>query len=170
MANAYVEIPLTKGYVALIDIDEYEDISQFKWHANVQSSGIYARRSVRRGVSQESEYLHRRILNFPESLVDHSNGNSLDNRRCNLRIATSRQNNTNRNGFRSRNTSGYIGVDKQLGKWRAQIVINGRKTHLGRFEDINDAALAYDAAAIIHHGEFAVLNFGGKNGYQSIRY
>jgi hypothetical protein len=106
--------------------------------------------------------MHRLILNPPAGFVtDHINGNRLDNRRINLRIATHRQNCQNQRpkGLHSQ----YIGVTKiRQGKWErwmAQIRHDGIRIHLGYFTDEIEAARAYDQAALAHHGEFASLNF-----------
>jgi hypothetical protein len=92
--------------------------------------------------------------------VDHADRNSLNNQLSNLRLATRSQQGHNQR-LRSTNTSGYRGVtwDKQMGKWQARIMVNGKRIHLGFYADPKEAALAYDAAAKIHYGEFAVLNF-----------
>jgi hypothetical protein len=105
--------------------------------------------------------MHRQILGAPPGQqVDHINGDTLDNRRVNLRLATHGQNQHNRGKYRN-NKSGYKGVswDKAAGKWRAQIKFNNKKYNLGRYHDPIEAALAYDAAAIRLHGAFARLNF-----------
>lgn len=97
---------------------------------------------------------------WPERDVDHINRVKSDNRWVNLRLANRSQNNGNE-GLRPCNTSGYKGVVKdsfRSGWWRAQICVNGRKRNLGRFERIEDAAAAYDKAAIEGFGEYAVTN------------
>lgn len=97
--------------------------------------------------------------------VDHINGNTFDNRRSNLRKATTNQNAKNKHK-NSRNTSGYRGVSyyKQLGKWKAQIQKDGVKISIGYYDDIHVAADMFDRAAIELHGEFACLNFPGAGG------
>jgi hypothetical protein len=94
-------------------------------------------------------------------VIDHHNRDGLDNRKANLRPASIAQNNLNScRGFNSP-TSKYKGVfyDKKAGKFRAVLVVDGKKKHLGYFDNEIDAAKAYDNAAKIHRGEFAVLNF-----------
>ncbi len=93
-------------------------------------------------------------------LVDHINHNGLDNRKSNLRLCTGSQNIINCFLIKS-NTSGYKGVswDKKNKKWLVVIRVNGRKTHIGRYACIKEAAFAYDVEAIKYHGEFANLNF-----------
>jgi hypothetical protein len=104
--------------------------------------------------------MHRLILDPGTAEVDHINGDTLDNRRCNLRLATHAQNMCN-NRMRSHNTSGYRGVFwyAERRKWGALIVARRKRKFLGLYADAVDAARAYDAAAIELHGEFASLNF-----------
>lgn len=92
--------------------------------------------------------------------VDHINGDTLDNRRSNLRLCTVSGNNHNRMKSKN-NTSGYKGVSwlKQNQKWRAYIKVNSKDKHLGCYLDKEDAARAYDKAAKEYFGEFARLNF-----------
>jgi hypothetical protein len=114
-------------------------------------------------------WLHRMIIDVPGGMmVDHINGNRLDNRRCNLRVCTNRQNCQNQTIARKDNTSGYKGVSysRRHRKWRAWIAAgslrsNGTRKNvsLGYFADAADAARAYDAAARLHFGEFARCNF-----------
>ena len=105
--------------------------------------------------------MHRAIMNPPDgTVVDHINRNSLNNRRCNLRICTQKEN--LRNGRPSRrSTSRFKGVyfDKQTRKWIAKIGYNGKTIHLGSFEDEVEAAKAYDRKAYELFKDFAYLNF-----------
>ena len=109
-------------------------------------------------------YLAHRLIWFmlhdewPEE-IDHINGVRFDNRLSNLRVATSRQNKQNRR-TQSNNTSGYCGVHwyKQTKKWQAYIDIDGKRKHLGYFKVLEEAARAYNEAALKHFGEFAKLN------------
>jgi hypothetical protein len=93
--------------------------------------------------------------------VDHKDGDGLNNRRNNLRVATQAQNSKNRGKRRRCSSSPYIGVwwHKRIGKWQVGIGTNYTITHLGYFDDPIDAARAYDAAARLLHGEFARVNF-----------
>jgi len=100
--------------------------------------------------------MHTFLTGWP--MVDHRNGNGLDNRRANLRPATKSQNGANRL-IAASNKSGFKGVDLKKGRWRAQIKVVGSKIHLGYFDLAEEAARAYDMAAIEAFGEFATLNF-----------
>jgi hypothetical protein len=93
---------------------------------------------------------------YPDGEIDHINGDKIDNRYSNLRLATPSQNQANK-GMRSDNTSGVKGVtwDKSRGKWLASIHKDGERIPLGRYNDINDAAEAYRAASIEYFAEFS---------------
>jgi hypothetical protein len=106
--------------------------------------------------------LHRLLLNAPPELqVDHINGDGLDNRRSNLRLATGSQNQGNSRKRRDGVTSQYRGVswNKRAGKWQALLRREGKLQYLGYFSDEEAAARAYDAAALEQWGSFARLNF-----------
>ena len=160
---AFRRIPLTQGRFAIVDRADYADVSRYKWRL-CKTKGkkvVYAERSVRRPNGKYSRLLmHRQLIQPPEGyVIDHRNGCGIDNRRTNLRLATVAQN--ARNAKKRNPRSGYKGVwlarDKKL--WRAAIVCNGQRKHLGYFKDKQQAAKAYDAAATNLHGEFAVFNF-----------
>ena len=107
--------------------------------------------------------MHRLILGLESKglFVDHIDGNPLNNKRNNIRICTSSQNNKNK---KPHGLSKYLGVCKSTGreKWQATIKFNGKYKMLGRFDNEEDAAKCYDAAAKIYHGDFARLNFESK--------
>ena len=104
--------------------------------------------------------MHRQILHLtsPNILVDHINGNGLDNRRENLRICTHSQNCRNRR-ISSINKCGVKGVTKYKDQWKATIFINKKQCHLGYYDNKRDAGKAYDKKAKEVYGEFAYLNF-----------
>lgn len=162
-----VIIPLNKGLFATID-DIDSDLTEFKWvSSTVGKSKIpYAMRligkrsGVRHGIIMHRVILGRMIgktLTSSEH-VDHINGDGLDNRRGNLRIATPAQNMMNAKR-RTDNTSGYKGVSlqKNTGKWSAQVWVNGKKRRLGYFNTPELAYEAYCKAAKEYYGEFARL-------------
>lgn len=157
------EIQLTQGKVALVDDDVYEWASKFKWHARRDESRFYVQRKIKNFLGEWAVtlHLHREIMDAPVDMtVDHINGDGLDCRRENMRLATNTENGCNRRP-NANNTSGYKGVTlhKQMGRWRARIMVNQKPIHLGFFNDLVEAAQAYDNAAIEYHGEFARLNF-----------
>ena len=155
-------IPLTQGKFAIVDNEDFDFLSQWKWAAHHDHNTWYAVRSEK--ISDGAEYgkrqlirMHRVILNAPEkTAVDHKNGDGLDNRRSNLRLATQEQNLWNQRRSR-RNTSGFKGVSfhKPKKRWRATITANGRQITIGAFKTKEAAYEAYKQAARILHGEFA---------------
>lgn len=160
-------IPLTKGYVAIVDDADYEGLSGYKWHAHFTYNNVYATRSVhaRLGLRKyqcKRFLMHREILGLVVGdgiQVDHKNRNGLDNRRENLRACTPKQNHGNQ--MSRSGVSAYKGVsfDKRRQKWRAQIFFDGRQKFLGYHRNEVEAALAYDYAAREHWGLFARTNF-----------
>ena len=163
-------IKLTQGRYALVDDNDYEYLSGFKWGYN-RKRGYAVRTPPRSMEIRKSVYMHREIIKVPPDMeIDYINNIKLDNRKKNLRICSHIEN--QRNLPLSRNTSGYRGVSwhKPAHKWRATIKVNKKFKHLGLFEDIRDAARAYDNAAKMYHGSFARLNFGQKEEYAIIPY
>ncbi len=116
---------------------------------------------IRQGHSHA--YLHRLVLGAKQGeCVDHINGNKLDNRRANLRLCNNRENGRNRSGPAKSNLSGYRGVSWNRG-WFARINVEDKTIHLGRFKTKEQAAKAYDRAALQYFGAFAgKLNFPHK--------
>jgi len=163
---AFRKIPLTKGKFAIVDPDDYERLSKYKWHAERATRTFYAARSiyVKNGRNKHIA-MHREIIKAPDGIfIDHINHNGLDNRKANLRLATRAQNGFNRLKTLKKTWSTYKGVffHTRHKKWQARIVTHGQAKHLGTFANENDAAKAYDNAARKYHGEFAVLNFPTK--------
>lgn len=155
------EIRLTKGKVALVDDADFDTVSRYRWFANEQKNGkCYAIGDV----EGKRVYMHRLLMGFPPSQVDHANGDGLDNRRSeNLRVATHGQNLVNtrlRPGRSGERTSQYKGVCRLRcsPNWIAQITVNNKVRYLGSFVEERDAALAYNRAALAAWGEFAQLN------------
>ncbi len=106
-------------------------------------------------------YLHRLLMGaHVGKVIDHINGNSLDNRKVNLRECTHKENIRNRRGKNKNNTSGFKGVfwAEYTKRWRAQIKVDRKTKFLGYYKNALDAAKAYDAAALKFHGVFASLN------------
>lgn len=156
-----VEIPLSRGLVAVIDAVDLRRILQHKWCASVGRSGTYAVTNVIKSDGRRTMIkMHRLITDArPGQLVDHRNHNGLDNRRENLRLCDPSQNGGNARPSK-RNKSGYrgVGLHRQTNKWRAYIEVNRKLQHLGLFDDPWDAAQVYNAAAREAWGEFAYQN------------
>ena len=163
---AFRRIALTQNKYAIVDPEDYERLSKYKWHINTGRGTFYAARCmwVRRERKTKSIKMHREIMKIDDELyVDHINGDGLDNRKANLRAVTIMQNSWNMKKVRRNCWSRYKGVtwNKRRNKWVAQIMTRGETKFLGGFEDEIKAAKAYDEAAKKYHGEFACLNFPG---------
>lgn len=162
------EIPLTQGYVALVDDEDHETLSKYDWFVQKGRCTQYAARKMTLSYNKYcTVYMHRLILGLPigdKRQVDHINHNGLDNRRQNIRIATSQENHFNRRTL-AISTSQYKGVswNRNLKKWKSRITINGKETHIGYFDKEIDAAIAYDKVALNEFKEFALTNFPVKN-------
>ena len=135
----------------IIDAEDYERCKSYRWYSDGHNY-----------VTSEFGYLSNFIMNFKSTrymVVDHINGDSLDNRKENLQIVTNQQNQCKKRGQKN-NTSGYRGVFKASydGKWASEIVCNGKKYRFGPFCSKEIAASAYNEAAKKLFGRFAVLN------------
>jgi hypothetical protein len=155
-------IYLSEGEWTILDWQDYCRFAGFKWEISGDDSIFYAVRNIRVDSTRTTTVrLHRLIMNAPRGLVvDHINGDSLDNRRANLRLATHSQNSCNKKK-RKNTTSQFRGVCfcKAKGKWDANINLAGKRIWLGSFDSEIEAGKAYDEAAKKYHGEFARLNF-----------
>lgn len=142
-------IPLTQGKKALIDDDDFKIVSEYQWQ--------YDHGYARGWVNRKRVYMHRMLLKA--SRIDHINGNTIDNRKSNLRPATQKENTFNHSRNKN-NTSGFKGVSwhKSTNKWRAYISPNNKMKSLGLYSNKEDAARAYNEAAKEYFGEFAKLN------------
>ena len=155
------EIQLTQGKVALVDDEDFEYLNQWKWYANNMKGNFYATKAITVSKCKQKIISMHRLIMKPEKgyVIDHIDGNSLNNQKNNLRICTHAENMRNSKIY-SNNTSGFKGVywHKQTAKWMAYISYNNKITHLGLFINPKDAARAYNEAAIKFHVEFAKLN------------
>lgn len=158
-------LPLSRGLVAIVDDDVHEWASKVKWTALRARDGrrTYVTRRSGPAIARRAHYLHREIMQAARGVkIDHVNGDGLDNRRQNLRVATTSQNGMNqRTQIRRGKTSRFKGVSwfAQTKKWQAGIRVSGKGRGLGYFVNEDDAARAYDAAARREFGRFAALNF-----------
>ena len=149
------EIRLTKGFVTLVDDEDYDELSKYNW----QFHQGYACRKTFKKDGHHRMYLHVQVVGRVDGLVtDHISGDTLDNRRANLRHVTRAQNGQNcsaKGGY-----SKYKGVTwyKLKRLWGSQIRVNGKLKYLGLYKQESDAARAYNVAAEQCFGEYARLN------------
>lgn len=150
----------------MLDDADFEWASQWKWYPNQGRHTIYAMRTVFEGGVKRNVQMHREILSATTgTLVDHKDGNGLNNTRVNLRLATCAQNVANCL-HRRRSASGYLGVTwhRKVKKFRARLGIRDaggtrKMVYGGWFDDPKEAAIKRDEMALQHFGEFAALNF-----------
>ncbi len=158
--NMTREVPLGKsGKVAIVDADDYEMITRWKWQ--YIKSG-YANRVTNSGGRGKyiNVLMHRVLAKATEDVhVDHINGNKLDNRKSNLRLVSRSLNSANR-GISTRNTSGFKGVswENRSKKWLALVIKDGKRYQVGKFDDVISAAKAYNKKALELFGHHAKLN------------
>lgn len=162
--------------LVLVDDEDYEELSKYTWYLSKGKHTLYVLRDIHIGMfdGKSKKYsiaIHRHIMKLQKGdkiLVDHIDGDGLNNQRSNLRLCTVTENNRNQIHSAGTFSSVYKGVywDKSKNTWAAEIRINKKKTYLGRFKNEKDAAIAYDLAAIKHFGEFACLNF--DDSYENI--
>jgi len=154
-------IRLTHGQFAVIDAEDYFRVSQYNWRCTQDGNRYYAFTVISLKGRKRKIFMHRFILNAPRhKLVDHIDGNGLNNRKANLRLCNHTQNARNRrpnSGCHSK----YKGVNWQEGnkKWYAAITKSYERIHIGCFDNEIEAARAYDKKAKEFFGEFAYLNF-----------
>lgn len=148
------KIPLTQGKVALVDDADYGRLICFNWCVN-------GRGYAETWMKTRTVRMHRFIIGCDDlhKVVDHIDGNPLNNQKKNLRICNVQQNTRNSKVHRD-NPTGYKGVswDKSRNKFESCIRVNKKKKHLGRFECAIDAAKAYNEAALKYYGEYSKLN------------
>lgn len=146
-------------HTVIVDADRYDEVTQYNWCVRATNGKIYVRRTLFNGGNQTTQYLHHFIAgNRPAGMViDHASSNTLDNRRCNLRICTLQENLFNR-GERSGKPSGLKGVKFDLKSidrpWIAETTLNKKSINLGSYKTSREAFAAYCAFARQHHGEF----------------
>jgi hypothetical protein len=144
------KIPLTQGQFAIVDPEDFDHLNQHKWYARKAGRTFYAVRSVSKEGHISTVQMHRQIKKPPDGyVIDHENHEGLDNRKVNLRPATPAQNTWNSIILPKKGSSKYRGVkfNKANGKFRASINVNGKRIHLGYFDNEIDAAKASSPAA-----------------------
>lgn len=157
------EIKLTRGLVTLVDKEDFEYLNQWKWCVNKCGKNFYALRGVMKNKKNITIYMHR-ILSNNESrlLTDHINGDTLDNRKSNLRICTHKQNSRNSKHSISNDYKG-IWYNKKKKYYQSYITVDGRHIYLGKSDTPIEAAIKYDIGAYKYFGEFANLNFKNRS-------
>jgi hypothetical protein len=159
-------ITLTQGKQALVDDEDYERVMRYNWYVSAPRNciGWYARTNMPDNGRQRTVYLHTFVLEFPDcDYIDHINQDTLDNRKSNLRLATTNESIRHRHLPLGR--SGYRGVTRSGEKWIARVATNETRVYLGTYDTAEEAARVYDDAARVLHNEFAILNFPEqKNG------
>jgi len=153
-----VRVPLTQGFVAVVDDSDAALVGAHKWYAHRSRDRVYATTKV----EGRLVYLHRFLMD-PKAgeVVDHKNHDTMDYRRANLRTCSRSSNGANRRSANPNNTSGFRGVtwNALTSKWRAQVKVGHRTRYVGEFATPELAAVAYDEAALEAFGAFATLNF-----------
>ncbi len=154
MSQTTFEIGLTQERVAIVDYTDYIILNEFKWYAKKHNDRWYAARTSH--TNRLTIRMHCQIMGFPQLDIDHVNGNGLDNRRSNLRLATPGQNNANSRPMLGKSSS-YKGVawDSSTNMWMVRV----KGKNIGRFRSELDAAIAYDEEAVRIFGKFARPNF-----------
>jgi hypothetical protein len=163
---------LARGELAIVDAIVFGDVRRYSWRVKYDDRGKAAAVTtiVRENGHRFALYLHRYVIDAAKgALIDHRDGNVLDNRRANLRVASASQSSWN-GRKRDRGTSRFKGVSAHPnGSWYARISARRRSTHLGYFKTERAAALAYDVAARRLHGKFACVNFPRKGEQHALR-
>jgi hypothetical protein len=150
------EIPLTKGYVALVDDEDFERVSAFKWCA--WRTGPTKPRYAVSCIKGKNTLMHRFIMGAMKGqIIDHVDRNGLNNKRDNLRPCTYRDNNINK--ATRTNVSGYRGVERLIWNGNNNYRVRVDQSHVGTFNNAKSAAHTYDCVARIRHGKFARTNF-----------
>lgn len=159
------EIKLSQQQITLVDDEDYEYLNQWIWcsYFSPITKTFYAMRNSKTNKygKRINIYMSREIMNTPEKLhCDHIDHDTLNNQKYNLRNCEFKDNMKNKRLYKN-STTLYKGVifDKESQKYRSRIGLNGKKIHIGRFDSIIDAAMAYDKKAIEIYGEFACTNF-----------
>lgn len=154
-------IKLNNNKVVKVDDDDFKELSLFHWYAPDNNGYYRARADFWKDGKKKSISMSRFITNCSKGMVvDHINGDTLDNRRSNLRVCTHSENMRNRRILSKNNKTGYKGVSWNIfaKQWQVGISFKGKHMTVGYSRDIKEAAKIYNEAAIKYHGDFATLN------------
>ena len=156
------EISLTQGKVALVSDQDYAELSRYKWYAQRAKYTWYARRKVQIGYKKQATIvMHRQILGVDgPTEIDHIDHDGLNNTRENLRLCTRSENQQNRRVLPGKSKG--VTWHRREKKWYVHIGLDGKRKHVGRFDSLDEATAAYDAAAKKYYGEFAQPNMKEK--------
>lgn len=147
-------IDLTQGYTALIDDEDFDEVSKHFWQVQEGRNTFYASTKIK----ERKVFLHRFVMSIDdEQIVDHKDDNGLNCCKDNLRVITNQQNLARRVGGYS--SSGYRGVHERAGRFSVKLGYAGQQINGGTFATAEEAARRYDELALQYNGEFAVLNF-----------
>ena len=156
------EIPLTQGFVTIVDDEDFEELNKYKWYVIKSRNVYYAAHKIKKdGHWNNIQFMHQAILGVHGG--DHIDGDGLNNQRSNLRPCTHGQNAANARKTTRKCTSKYKGVsyhkgDQRKKRWQVQICVNNKRMTVGHFETEEAAAVCYNEKAIELFGEFARLN------------
>ncbi len=156
-------IPLSKQgknkgkYFAIVDDEDYDELIKYNWCVHGTNKVKYAVRSI----GGKINHMHRIVMKLEldnNLVVDHKDHNGLNNQKCNLRVCTHSQNQTNVVSYRGRKHKGVYRVKNYIkNPWRAAISVGGKWKHLGYFPTEKKALQAYNSAQLIYRGEFSVI-------------
>jgi hypothetical protein len=148
MADCYLE--LTQGQWAVVDDEDYEELSKHKWYAHWSNGAYYARRVIRVNGKRKFIHMHRELLSITcnsDLEGDHIDGDTLNNKRNNLRAVTHKQNTENINPSTIKSSTGVRGVsfNRNIGRYIAYVYHNYKMIHLGYFSTLEEATKAAEA-------------------------
>jgi len=154
--NTSKSIELTEGEKVIVDSEDYERLSKYKWYLMKGKNNMY----VFSRVNEKTVYMHRFIMNVDNkgTCIDHIDGNTLDNRKKNLRECSYSQNMWNLKKIYGKSKFKGVTFVPSKKKWGARICVNGNGYQLAWCKEEEDAAIYYNVAAQLFFGEYAHLN------------